>query len=423
MVEAAVVANRRTAVALFGASLVVTLGTGCKRETVTAPPPPEVSISQPVEEPVQEALEFTGRTSAVESVEVRARVTGYITKVDFVEGARVNVGDLLFEIDPREYEAAVLRAEGQVARLRSQLARTQAEVGRNQALRPSGAASARELERAIADQGAVEGELKANLAQLETARLDVEFSKVTAPVAGRVSRAEITAGNLVVVGATGGPLLTTVVSLDPIYVNFDADERALIRLRKASIARDGVSTPENVRNAALPVFVGLADEPDFPHKGTINFLDNQVDPSTGTIHVRAVLENKDGLLTPGLFVRVRMPVSEPKPGLLVTDRAIGTDQDRKYVLVVNDKNVVEYRQVKLGGVHGGLRAVAEGLAPGDWVIVNGIQRARPGATVAPQKVSMRPAPPAGGAPAQAAPAGAAPAESAPAEPNPPKAGS
>lgn len=403
MVEAAVVATNRMAAAL----LVAAVATGCKHETVSAPPPLEVSISQPVEEPVQESLEFTGRTSAVDSVKVHARVTGYITKVDFVEGARVNVGDLLFEIDPREYEAAVLRAEGQVERLRSQLARTQAEVARNQALRPTGAASARELERAVADQGAVEGELKANQAQLQQAKLDLEFTRVTAPVAGRVSKAEVTTGNLVVVGATGGPLLTTVVSLDPIYVDFDADERALIRFRKAAIARDGVSTPENVRAATLPVFVGLADEPDFPHQGTIDFLDNQVDPSTGTIHVRAVLPNKDGLLTPGLFVRVRMPVSEPKPGLLVTDRAIGTDQDRKYVLVVNDRNVVEYRQVKLGGVHGGLRSVIEGLAPGDWVVVNGIQRARPGATVAPQKVSMRPGPPAGAAPT-GAPDAAAP---------------
>ena len=369
---------------------------------VSALPPPEVSVSQPVEEPVQETLEFTGRISAVDSVEVRARVTGYITKVAFTDGALVKAGDLLFEIDPREYQAAALRAEGEVARLRAQLARAESEVARNQTLRPSGAASARELERAVADKGAAEGELKAKLAQLELARLDVEFTQVTAPVAGRASRAEVTQGNLVVVGASGGPLLTTIVSLDPIYVNFDADERALVRVQKTTIARDGTATPENVRAANLPVLVALADENDFPHRGTIDFVDNQIDPSTGTIHVRAVLPNPNRLLSPGLFVRVRVPVGETRPGVLVTDRAIATDQDRKYVLVVNEQNVVEYRPVKLGAIHGGLRAVDEGLAPNEWVIVNGIQRVRPGVTVTPQKVSMRPGPPASAAPPKAA---------------------
>jgi RND family efflux transporter MFP subunit len=404
MVEATVVANRGTAPGLGRCLLaLVLLGGGCGGTKVVAPPALEVSVSQPLEEPVQETLEFTGRTSAVDSVEVRARVTGYITKVAFTDGALVNAGDLLFEIDPREYQAAVLRAEGEVARLRAQLARAEAEVARNQALRPSGAASARELERSVADKGAAEGELKAKLAQLELARLDVEFTQVKAPVAGRASLAQITAGNLVVVGATGGPLLTTVVSLDPIYVNFDADERAMIRLRKSSIVRDGAAAPENVRAAGRPVLVALADETDFPHQGTIDFIDNQVDPSTGTIHVRAVVSNADRLLAPGLFVRVRVPIGEPQPGMLVTDRAIGTDQDRKYVLVVNDQNVVEYRAVKLGPIQGGLRSVAEGLKAGEWVVVNGIQRARPGVTVAPQKVSMRPGPPPAAAPPAAAP--------------------
>jgi RND family efflux transporter MFP subunit len=406
MVVATVVASGRMATGkpILVACLitVAAVGAGCGRETqVVAPPPPEVSISQPVEEPVQEMLEFTGRVSAIDSVEVRARVTGYITKVAFTAGALVKAGDLLFEIDPREYQAAVLRAEGDVARLRAQLARAESEVARNQSLRPSGAASARELEKAIAERGAAEGDLKAKLAQLDVARLDVEFSRVTAPIAGRASRPEITEGNLVVVGASGGPLLTTIVSVDPVYVNFDADERAIVRVRKANIARDGAAEPENVRAAKVPLFVGLAEETDFPHRGTIDFVDNQIDPSTGTIHVRAVLPNPDRLLVPGMFVRVRVAVSDPRPGLLVTDRAIGTDQDRKYVLVVNDKNVVEYRPVTLGPMQNGLRAVAEGLAPGDWVIVNGIQRVRPGGTVTPQKVSMRPGPPAAAEPAKA----------------------
>ena len=395
------VASGRTVIPLLLACL-IGVGGGCGRETkIVAPPPPEVSVSQPVQEPVQETLEFTGRTSAIESVELRARVTGYITKVAFNAGAMVKAGDLLFEIDPREYQATVLRAEGDVARLRSQLARTQAEVARNQQLRPSGAASARELERAVADQGAAEGELKAKLAQLDLAKLDLDFTRVTAPITGRVSKAEITEGNLVVVGASGGPLLTTVVSIDPVYVNFDADEQSLVRVQRATIARTGKATPENVQAENIPVFVALGDESDFARRGTMVFVDNQIDPSTGTIHVRAVLPNADRLLSPGLFVRVRVPVGEARSGVLINDRAVGTDQDRKYVLVVNDKNVVEYRPVKLGPTQGGLRSVADGLAANDWVIVNGIQRARPGATVAPQKVSMRPGPAAAPEPAKA----------------------
>ncbi len=244
----------------------IAVAAGCGRETKVSVPPPEVSVSQPVEEPVQETLEFTGRLSAVDSVEVRSRVTGFITKVAFAAGALVN----------------------------------------------KGAASARELERAIADKGAAEGELKAKLAQLDLARLDLEFTRVTAPVTGRASRAEFTVGNLVVVGATGGPLLTTVVSLDPIYVNFDADERALIRVRKANIARDGAATPENIGAAQAPVLVALAEENDFSHRGTIDFIDNQIDPSTGTIHIRAVLPNPDRLLVPQMFVRVRVPLGESR---------------------------------------------------------------------------------------------------------------
>jgi RND family efflux transporter MFP subunit len=402
LVEATVVANERSMMSRRAAVTVVAVlvAAACGGETkVVAPPPPEVSVSQPIEEPVQDTLEFTGRTSAVASVEVHARVTGYITKVGFQGGALVNAGDLLFEIDPREYEAAVLRGEGEVARLRAELARAQSEVARNQALRPSGAASQRELEKAIAGQGAAEGELKAKVAQLELAKLDVEFSRVTAPIAGRTSKAEITEGNLVVVGTSGGPLLTTVVSLDPIYVDFDVDERALVRLGKATIARAGAVSPESVRAAKLPVQAALADEEGFPHEGTIDFVDNRIDPSTGTVHVRALLPNGDRLLLPGMFVRVRLPVGVARPGILVTDRAVATDQDRKYVLVVNDKNVVEYRPIKLGSMHGGLRAVTEGLGTGEWVIVNGIQRVRPGVTVTPQKVGMRPAAPSAPAPA------------------------
>jgi len=376
------------------AALVTLLLAACGSAPPVAPvPAPEVSISRPLTEPVEDALEWTGRTAAVEEVEVRARVSGYIEKVHFVEGTMVRAGDLLFEIDPREYRAAVLRSEGEVARLRALLARAEAEVARTQRLRPAGAASEREVETAIAQKGAAEGELKAALAQLEQARLDLEFTRVTAAIAGRASRAEITAGNLVVVGPQGGPLLTTIVRQDPMYVYFDVDERSLLQFRQARLGQRGEAVPPDVRSANAPVRIGLANEEGFPHAGTIDFIDNRVDPATGTIRVRGVFANADGLLAPGLFVRVRLPLGPPRPAVLVTERAIGTDQDRKFVLVVNAQNVVEYRPVTLGARHGALRVVLSGLGAEDWVVVNGVQRARPGVTVTPQRVAMQPAAP------------------------------
>ncbi len=376
------------------AALVTLLLAACGSAPPVAPvPAPEVSISRPLTEPVEDALEWTGRTAAVEEVEVRARVSGYIAKVHFVEGTMVRAGDLLFEIDPREYRAAVLRSEGEVARLRALLARAEAEVARTQRLRPAGAASEREVETAIAQKGAAEGELKAALAQLEQARLDLEFTRVTAAIPGRVSRAEITAGNLVVVGAQGGPLLTTIVRQDPMYVYFDVDERSLLDFRQARVGQRGEAVPHDVRSANAPVRIGLANENGFPHAGTIDFIDNRVDPATGTIRVRGVFANADELLAPGLFVRVRLPLGPPRPALLVAERAIGTDQDRKFVLVVNAQNVVEYRPVTLGARHGALRVVLSGLGAEDWVVVNGVQRARPGLTVTPQRVAMQPAAP------------------------------
>jgi len=383
----------RPRVAACALALVTAAACGGRQEAVELPPP-EVTVSQPAQRDVQEFLEFTGRTAAVESVDVRARVQGYITKVNFTAGAMVRVGDVLFEIDPRDYEAAVLRDEGEVARLRAVIARADSEVARTQRLRPSGAASEREFEKAIADKGSAEGELKTALADLQAARLNLDFTKVRAPIDGRVSRAEITAGNLVTVGASGGPILTTIVSVDPMYVYFDVDERSVLRFRKATIERAGRAGPEAVREQRVPLQVGLAGERGFPHQGLLDFVDNRVDPATGTLQVRAVLPNPDRYLTPGLFVRVRLPVSATAPAVLVPDRAVGSDQDRKYLLVVNDQQVVEYRQVQLGPLSDGLRVVREGLAPGEWVVVDGIQRVRPGITVNPHRVSLelRPSP-------------------------------
>jgi len=386
---------------------------GCsEKPPVASIPPPEVSVSQPIERAVSDSLEFTGRIEAVESVEVRARVPGYITKVAFDAGALVKEGDLLFEIDSREYEAAVDKAQGDIARLRANLTRASAEVARTQRLLPSGAVSQREVDVATASKAGTEGELVAAQAQLAKARLDLGFTRVTAPITGRASRAGITAGNLVVVGASGGPVLTTIVSLDPIWVYFDIDEPSLLRLREAEQQRTGRPvTPENIASLQIPVGIGLANEAGFPHTALIDFVDNQVDPGTGTIRVRAVLQNQERVFAPGFFVRVKLATGEPKPTVLVTERAIGTDQGRKYVLVVNDKNIVEYREVKLGALADGLRAITSGVAPGEWVIVNGIQRARPGITVTPQRVAMEPKSPAAAPPSPQVQGSGSPASS------------
>src|SRR5262245_2080395 len=255
----------RTTRAPVGAFLIVVsamgtgvVGCGGGEPPVATLPPPEVSVSQPIERPVSESLEFTGRIEAVESVEVRARVSGYITKVAFDAGAMVKEGDLLFEIDPREYEAAVDKAQGDIARLRANLTRASAEVTRTQRLKGSGAVSEREVDTATGSKGATEGELVAAQAQLAKARLDLGFTSVTAPITGRASRAEITAGNLVVVGASGGPLLTKIVSLDPIWVYFDIDEPSLLRLREVERQRTGHPvTPETIASLQIPVGIAL----------------------------------------------------------------------------------------------------------------------------------------------------------------------
>ena len=291
---------------LAGLLLVVALVAGCREEAqIATPPPPEVSIAQPIERTVTDALDYTGRMAAVEEVEIRARVSGYIIRVDFVAGALVKQGDLLFEIDPREYQSAVKRSEGEIARLQAVLARAVSEVGRTQRLRPSGAASQREVETAIASKGAAEGELKSAIAQLEKAKLDLQFTRVVAPIAGRVSRAELTAGNLVAVTPSGGPVLTTIVSIDPIWIYFDIDERSMLRVREAALRRTGrIAAPENVVSLNIPVQFGLANETGHPHTAQLDFVDNHVDQATGTMRVRAVVPNADRIFSPGFFVRV-----------------------------------------------------------------------------------------------------------------------
>jgi RND family efflux transporter MFP subunit len=367
------------------------LALGCRREppAVASLPPPQVSVAAPLEREVVDFDEFTGRIAAVEEVEVRARVRGYLLKVNFTEGAEVKQGDVLFEIDPRPFQAELDAAKGQVAQWEAKLARAEADVTRNERLLPKGAASQKDLDTAIAERGEARAAIQSARAQVERAALDVEFAKVTAPISGRVSRANVTKGNLVNAGGADTTPLTTIVSLDPIYVYFDVDERALLQYQQAARKRIGGSERiPTVKEAKIPVYLGLSTESGFPHEGLVDFANNQVNAQTGTIQLRGVFANANRVFTPGLFARVRVPVSDKYQAVLVPDRAIGTDQGQKYLLAVNDKNVVEYRAVKMGRLHDGLRVIEEGLKPGELVIVNGIQRARPGLTVDPQRVEV-----------------------------------
>jgi RND family efflux transporter MFP subunit len=347
-------------------------------------PPPEVSVAPVIEHRVKDWDEFTGRFQAVETVEIRPRVSGYIDKVAFTEGTQVRRGDLLFVIDPRPYQAEVDRVSADVKRFHTALELARIEVTRVQRLKDSGAVSEEELDERKSTLSQAEANVAGSQAALEAANLNLSFTRVTTPIDGRVGRAEITRGNLVTGGSNGGTLLTSVVSMDPIYLYFDADEQSYLRYTK--MAQSG-ARPSS-RDAKNPVQVGLADEEGFPHAGVMDFVDNQLNSQTGTIRARAVLANKDGSFTPGLFARVQLLGSSEYSAILIDDRAVNTDQNQKYVFLLGAGNTVEYRRVTLGRIIDGLRIVREGLKPGDVIIVNGAQRVHPGIAVTPQRVVM-----------------------------------
>jgi multidrug efflux system membrane fusion protein len=369
------------------AACVLLLQGGCgKGGGAQSAPPPQVSVAQVLEKRVKDWDEFTGRLQAVETVEIRPRVSGYIDKVAFTEGSQVKRGDLLFVIDPRPYQAEYDHAAADVKRFKTALDLARIELVRVQRLKDSGAVSEEELDERKSTTAQAEANVAGAEAALETASLNLNFTRVTSPIDGKVSRAEVTRGNLVTGGINGGTLLSSVVSMNPIYLYFDADEQSY--LRYAHTAHSGVGPGSNA--AQNPVQVGLANEEGFPHAGTVDFVDNQLNPQTGTIRARAVLQNKDGLFTPGLFARVQLLVSGEYSAILIEDRAVNTDQSQKYVLVLGPNNQIEYRKVTLGRVIDGLRVVREGLKPGDVIVVNGAQRVHPGVTVTPQRIAMGP---------------------------------
>jgi len=368
--------------ALATGLLMTVIATACSSQaepTAGMPPPPEVSVAQVLNKDVSRWDEFTGRVTAIETVELRPRVSGYVQQVAYQEGQEVKKGDLLFVVDPRPYKARLAQAEADLERARAEARLAQMQDKRAQTLVEAKAISREEFEtrRAASTQG--DAAVRAAEAALENARLDLQFTSVRSPINGRAGRAMVTQGNLANADTT---LLTTVVSQDPVFVYFESDEQSFLRYQE--LARKGERA--ETKN---PVRVGLASEQGYPHEGTVDFVDNQVDPSTGTIRARAVLRNPDRIFTPGLYARVQLQGSGQFKAMLVDDKAVLTDQDRKYVYVLGEKNAATRKDVKLGPVIDGLRVVTSGLAPSDKVIVHGVQKVFfPGMPVQPKVIAM-----------------------------------
>ena len=367
----------KTLVALLAAAGMAAVLAGCADANsqdgaaAAAPAAPPVSAAVVIEKPVLETQEFSGRLEAVEEVEIRSRVSGYITAVNFKPGAEVKKGEVLFVIDPRPYQAEADRAgaAASAARARADLARL--ELQRAERLLLDKAIAQREFDEKAAAQKELDANARAAQAQFEAARLNLAYTRVTAPIDGRVSKAEITLGNLVDASA----VLTSVVSLERIYASFDGDEQTYLRVGAQ-------------RHKEAVVKIGLANEEGFPHEGKLEFVDNQLDARTGSVRMRATLANKDRALVPGLFARVQVGSGEAGKAIVINDRAVGTDQSRKFVVVVGSDGKAEYRPVTLGPVVDGMRVVRSGLKAGEKIVVNGLQRVRPGAPVTPQIVPM-----------------------------------
>jgi RND family efflux transporter MFP subunit len=355
-------------------------------KTAPPPPPPEVSVASVIAREVGEWDEFTGRLEAVETAEVRPRVSGAIVKVFFTEGAEVRQGAPLFLIDPRPYEATLERARAELLRAETRAELAATERARAEKLLTARAISHEEMDQRGAAEREAQAEVRAARAAVTTAELDLTFAHVDAPIAGRVGRAEITVGNVVNAGFGQAPLLTTVVSLDPIYASFEGDEHSFLRFGAQQRAgRDGRG-----RVRVDEVFMGLANEQGHPHQGRLDFLDNRLDPASGTIRARAVFDNRQRLFTPGLFARLKVRGSAPYAAILVQDSAIGTDQDKRFVLRVDAGDQLAYQPVVLGPLVDGLRVVRQGLKAGDRIVVNGLQRVRPGMAVKAQVQPMEP---------------------------------
>jgi RND family efflux transporter MFP subunit len=377
--------------ALVPSAVILALVAACGGPAPDAFPPVEVTVATPLARDITDWDEYTGRLAAVDTVEIRARVAGYVQSVHFTDGALVKKGDLLFVIDPRPYQAALDETEAQLSRARVRLDL----AGR---LFEARAISEEEFDARTQEKREAEAAILEAEAARQAAALDLEYARVRSPIAGRVSRKYVTEGNLVTGGTQDATLLTTVVSVDPIHVYFTADEQAYLRYQR--LAEQGIRPSS--REVPNPVRMQLADEQGFPRTGRMDFVDNRIDEATGTIQGRAIFPNPDGHLTPGLFARLQLKGEGPYPALLVPDAAVGTDQAQRVVYVVDDQNIVQARPVVLGRTQGSLRVIRAGLAATDKVVINGQAKVRPGVPVKPVPGSIE-APPAD------APAGAPPA--------------
>ncbi len=370
--------GRRWADALFllPVALLVSACGNSETQAPPPPPPPQVSVASVIERQVADSDEFSGRLEAVESVQVRSRVTGYIEKISFQQGKDVKKGEAMFVIDPGPYRAELSRAEAELARALAQSELDKSQLARAEKLLQARMIAQQEYDDRVSNRHQSEASARAAKAAVDLARLNLDYTRVTSPISGRAGRAEVTTGNLVTGGDAGATVLTTVVSHDPIYAYFEGDEQAYLKYAAA--------TKKSARN---PVYMGLSNEKGYPHQGYLDFIDNRLDPATGTIRIRAVFDNKQGLYTPGLFARLKLG-SGRYSAVLIDDRAVGTDQSKKFVMVLGPDNKANYRPVTLGPMVDGLRVVREGLKAGEVIVVNGLQRVQPGAVVTPQKVPM-----------------------------------
>jgi membrane fusion protein, multidrug efflux system len=368
------------AVRLFG--LVVLAGCAGQATKVDLGPP-DVTVRKPAVRDVTDYFEFPGRTEAVSEVQIRARVSGYIVKVNFDDGQEVKKGQVLFEIDPRPYKAILDRAKAELVRLQAVRDKAQVDLDRSKRLRPSGAVSEDEHEQRVAGMKFAKAAIAAAEAAVTEAELNLEFTKVVSPIDGRVSSARIKEGNLVQSGGNDSTLLTTVVTTTPIYVCFNVDEHALLRYQELALRTRKALRPSWIRELRFPIEMGLPNETGFPHTGVLDFADNKIERATGTIRIRGVFDNTTQYLTPGLFVRVRIPLGKPHKAILVPERAIIRDQRLKYVWTIGEKNLPDYRQVTVGRLQDGLRVIESGIGPDDLVITAGLQRVRPGQQVTP----------------------------------------
>ncbi|MCR4411680.1 MAG: efflux RND transporter periplasmic adaptor subunit [Thermoguttaceae bacterium] len=364
----------------LAAAFVMALVAGCGPAVVgPEPSPPKVAVSHPVIRELVDEDDYRGWLQASQTVEVRSRVRGHIKRIHFTDGQIVEKNQLLFELDPRPFQVMIDEALAQAKALEAQKYAAAKERERYRELVQKRAVSQQEFEKVEADVLSYDARIAAKMQEVERFRLDLEYSRVTAEIGGRIGRAQLTEGNLVNAGGSD-PVLTTIVALDPLYVYFSVDERSLQRYQKSRRAHLGDKAAAPVREEKVPFRFGLDTDEGYPHQGLLDFADNKVDPSTGTIEVRGVVQDPKRLLTPGSRVRVRIPVSDKYPATLVPDTAVNTDQDRKYLLVVDEKNVVQRRNVRLGRLlDDGMRIVLGAepeLKPDEWIIVEGIQRAR-----------------------------------------------